>query len=106
MMPVRVRGKVYASMSAAARAHGVTIKTCYAHLRRFGHLDHLGCLPRGRPRPDLRRPVRIAGHFFPSVSAAATALGLDRKTIRNARTSDAARQTVLRALMLKEAKAA
>jgi hypothetical protein len=91
-------------MRAAAQAHGVTIKTCYAHLRRFGHLDHLGCLP--RTRPDLRRPVRIAGYFFPSVSAAAAELGLDRKTIRNARTSDAARQTVLRALMLKEAKAA
>jgi hypothetical protein len=94
---VFVRGKAYPSIKAAARALRVSERTLYRHLDRFGHLDRIG--KPGRPRPDLSKSVTLGPYTFPSVTAAAAALGLDRKTIRNTTRSDSARATVLKAVM-------
>jgi hypothetical protein len=101
--PATVRGKWYPSLTAAARAHGVRLETVIRHLARYGHLDHLNRRLSPRRRPDISRPVTLFGRRFASVSEAAKVLGVDRKTIRNTERREAARMTVLRALMEKEA---
>jgi len=99
--PGVVRGQHFPSIKDAARAMGVTPECAHRHLTRYGHLDLLG-LPRGGWQSHQRRKVAIFGRTFESVSAAAAALRVDRKTIRNMQHSTAARETVLRALMLAE----
>jgi hypothetical protein len=96
--PVVVRGKAYPTIKDAAKACGRSEKQAHTHLNRYGHLDHLG-LKISYTREDRRRAVQIAHLSFPSVTAAAEALGVDRKTIRNARTRAAARDYLLRAVM-------
>ena len=96
--PVTVRGKWYPSIAAAARANRVTARTCLRHLERYGHLDNLNRVK--RTRPDRHKPVVLNGIRFASVTAAAEALGVDRKTIRNTRNHAAARDTVMRAMTL------
>jgi hypothetical protein len=103
--PVVVRGARFPSIRAAAKAHGVTPECAHRHLARHGHLDLLG-LPRERQRPDLRKPVTVFGYEFESVSAAAKALDVDRKTLRNMQHNRSARETVLRALMLTKTRSA
>lgn len=97
-MTLIVRGVIYPSVKAVAQAHNCTPRAVYKHLAKYGHLEWLGCkLPRARP--DLRKAVRIGPHHFESMSAAALALGLSRKTIQNAMHKKASLQTVLRAVM-------
>jgi len=96
---VTVRGKRFPTIKEAAAAVGQSERHAHRHLNRFGHLDMFG-LPRPqRERPDRRKAVTIAGETFESMTTAATALGVDRKTIRNAQKSEAARQSLLRAAM-------
>jgi hypothetical protein len=95
--PVSVRGEVYPSVKEAARVHKVTVRTCYEHLRKHGHLDYLNRY--ALTRKDSRKPVVLNGYVFESITHAAKALGVDRKTIRNMAHREAARLTVLRALM-------
>ena len=94
--PARVRGVLYASIQEAAAANGRTEQQAQRHLSKYGHLDYLG-LKVSWERPDLRRAVTVGGIAFPSVSAAAKALGVDRKTIRNAETSRSAYDFLFRA---------
>lgn len=97
--PVTVRGQHYPSIKAAAAAHGRTQRQALRHLDRYGHLDYLG-LPVGWTRPDARKRVKLVGGLeFESLTAAAEALGVDRKTIRNAATSASAREYLLVAIM-------
>lgn len=98
---VMVRGKLFPSIKDAAKANRRSEKQAHWHLRTFGHLDYLG-KPLTWERPDRRKPVRIGGHTFASMTEAAAKLGVDRKTIRNAKTNESARMTVLRALMQME----
>ena len=101
--PVTIRGTPYPSIRAAATASSMSARHLHRHLARYGHLDLLG-LEVPRPRPDRRKPVRFGQWAFESQSHAAAVLGLDRKTIRNAaRGAPAARNTVLAALMRREA---
>lgn len=96
---VTIRGRIYPSIKAAAAALGYSERQAQRHLDRFGHLDGLGT-PQTWRRPDRWRGVRIGGTTYDSVTAAAAALGLDRKTIRNAEAGHrAAQETVLRAAM-------
>lgn len=66
-----IRGTVYPTAQAAAKAHGVQPQTVIHALKR-DTLDHVG---RGRRGPDLM-PVRIRGVVYPSAKAAAVALGV------------------------------
>lgn len=95
---VTVRGKVYPTIKAAAKACGRSEKQAHVHLNRYGHLDYLG-LSIPYTREDRRRAIQIAHLSFPSVTAASEALGVDRKTIRNAQTRAAARDYLFRAVM-------
>lgn len=97
--PVTVRGKHYPSIKSAAAAHGRSERQAQRHLDKYGHLDFLGQAPPRWTRPDRHKACAIAGMRFESMTAAARALGLDRKTLRNARTCPAARQTVMAAAM-------
>jgi hypothetical protein len=101
--PVKVRGRNYESAQNAARYTGVHPATVTRHLNRYGHLEYLG---RKAPRERLDRckPVTLFGIKFKSISAAAEALGVDRKTIRNMEHSEAARETVMIAAMECEAR--
>jgi hypothetical protein len=81
--PVTVRGKTYPSVRAAAQAEGVAPRTCYRHLRAYGHLDLLGRVE-NRP-PDRSKPVVVAGVRYPSITTAAKVLGWAPKTVRKRR---------------------
>ena len=75
--PVSVRGKVYPSMAAAAKALGVTPHTLSDHLARHGNLDRAGIGKAGNGRNNAtRKPITIAGVTYPTRKAAAAALGL------------------------------
>ena len=93
-----VRGQTFPSLKAAAKHFGRSEKQVQRHLDKHGHLDYLG-LPVPYTRPDKCKPVSIGGLNFPSRVAAAKALGLDPKTLRNAEQNPSSYQTVLAAAM-------
>nr|WP_296429704.1 hypothetical protein [Roseovarius sp. BRH_c41] len=75
---ITIRGVTYASAAAAARAFGVTRAAVYA-ARDLGRLDAVGI---GSGNAGARcRPVVICGLSFPSITAAAQAVGADKKYI-------------------------
>ena len=83
VMRVTVRGVTYDSASDAARALGVAENTVYKAAA-AGRTDGLGVGMGGnRSRKSGRpvKPVTIAGLCFSSMSEAARALGVDKKTI-------------------------
>lgn len=104
-MRVKIRGQVFNTVKEAAKAHGVSTTTVYKALDN-GREDWIG-IGTGRTKYERncgvpKRPVRLFGREWVSVSAAARAIGCDRKTITNALDgSDAARRTILKALMTK-----
>lgn len=74
-IPAVVRGRRYPSLTAAAKAHGVTIQTAIGHLNDHGNLDRLGIGKSGNGRSGGRKaPMVIAGRHYPSRKAAAQAL--------------------------------
>lgn len=74
-----IRGEVYPSIRAAARALGVTHSTVLKAYH-AGRLDGVG-LGESYPRA---MPVRIRGVVYPSVTAAAAALGVGPSAISQA----------------------
>ena len=94
--PASVRGALYPTIKAAAKACGVAERTAHRQLARHGHLDLLG-LPRVRgPRPDRSKPVSFGPRQFSSITAASKVLGLYRATIRRAmKGPNSSRQLVL-----------
>lgn len=78
-VPVRVRGTVYPSISAAAAALRITPGSISGQLDRKGHADAAGLgshAPRRKvPRPNAR-PCVIHGRRFASIAEAARALGV------------------------------
>lgn len=78
-VPVRIRGVVYPSVNAAAAAVGVKPSTISAQLLRKGHAESAGlgmAAPGRNSIPRNRKPVTIHGTSFPTIKAAADALGL------------------------------
>jgi hypothetical protein len=77
--PITVRGKTYPSHTEAAQALGVTGSTIHKHLKRYGHLDHIG-----QQKSGVGAPIEttIDGFTFKSIKAAATALNIDAGTLR------------------------
>lgn len=80
--PTLIRGVLYPSQSAAARALGVSQSTINQALER-GTQDHVGQGRRWRSGAPLR-PCYINGHRWPSRTAAANALGVSRAAISHA----------------------
>lgn len=76
---IEIRGVVYPTAQAAARALGVQAQTVRKAAQR-GTLDSVG-LGLSHPRP---MPVRIRGRVYPSARAAAAALGVSQGAIRQA----------------------
>ena len=76
--PVRVRGVVYPSQRAAARALGVSEKTVRTALD-AGRADMIGITGNGRPG----KPCTYRGVEYPSLTAAAIACGVSDKTVAN-----------------------
>lgn len=76
-MLVDVRGVIYPSTRAAARALGVSVDAVYSALNR-GSIDKLGL------GMTQRKPVTIEGITFRSMCAASRALGFSRSYFRTA----------------------
>lgn len=104
-MRVTIRGKTYESVKSAARAMGVKPCSIYSALER-GEINNVG---NGRGNHPNKRhnggrkkvPVAIGGYNFPSIAAAARALGYDPQTLGNVlrRGKEKSRANVLRAAM-------
>lgn len=78
-VPVRVRGVDYPSISSAAAFLGVCPSSISGQLRLRGAAEGTGMgarAPRRRPRPANAKRCIIHGHAFPSIGAAARALGV------------------------------
>lgn len=97
-MPVRVRGKVFADAGAAAAHFGVSRSAILSAIGRGTEDRYLGP-PRGGG--GGARAVSIGGLDFPSISAAARALGVSRPMLARALAgrSEMSRQRVLGAAM-------
>lgn len=79
-VPVRVRGVVYPSISVAACALKVGPSTISGQLARHGAADGAGLgghAPRTKRQPVNSRRVVIHGREFPSIAAAARAIGVN-----------------------------
>ena len=85
-MRVDIRGTIYESVTAAAKATGRSVKTIYAAID-MGREDKIGT---GTPKAYKPHPARdgkpqcVAGVWFPSISAVARFIGKDITHTRNA----------------------
>lgn len=78
--PILIRGVLYPSQCAAARALGVSHRTVYSALER-GSLDFVGC---GRNYHNKKRTT-IEGVTYPTMKAAAHAQGWPEHIITTAK---------------------
>lgn len=79
-MPVCIRGVTYPSVKAATKALGLKRASISSYLRRYGHLDGVGlgiASPERNQTPHNMKPVTIHGAEFPTIQAAASALGVN-----------------------------
>ena len=76
---ITIRGRVYPTAQAAARALGVQDQTIH-RAARLGVLDRVG-VGKGRREP---MPVRVRGVVYENAAAAAEATGLTKNAIYNA----------------------
>jgi hypothetical protein len=76
--PVRIRGTVYPSVAAAARAVGVNRVTIDRALDE-GWIDDVGILRRKGGHPGT--PCLYRGRHYPSVTAAAMACGVSKAAV-------------------------
>lgn len=97
-------GVAYRCVNAFAAAKGVTTAAVYKALSRHGTLDCVG-KPRGG-RYNYCKPVQFGPHKWPSISAMARDLGIDRsglaKKLKHGRDQD----TILGLVMRYERKVA
>ena len=109
-VPVRIRGEVYPSITAAAHAFGVKPCTVSSQLARYGCADGvgLGCTsPRHNATGHHVKPVAIHGRSFPSIKAAADHFGVSYSWLYKALTKDSPsnwRDRLLSALMAADAR--
>ncbi|WP_139165941.1 hypothetical protein [Paracoccus tibetensis] len=78
-VPVRIRGVVYPSISAAAAALGTSAANISAQLARFGDAERAGTGIRGARRPGKpgnAKQCRIHSRLYPSLHAVAKDLGV------------------------------
>jgi hypothetical protein len=80
-MLISIRGTLYASVAAAARAHNRTPSAIYSALDR-GSLDRVGLRPAGCEGGRPRIPHDVAGRHFPSTSHLARFLGWSSGRVR------------------------
>ncbi|UFM64220.1 hypothetical protein LOS78_01735 [Paracoccus sp. MA] len=112
VVPVSVRGTVYPSITAAARALGVMPSTISGHLSKHGHCDLVGVGYKGPNRNKgghHSTPCLIHGRKFRSIKAAADYLGVGYPGLYKAMTrgmSPAVSDKLLVALMRADAAAA
>ncbi|ETW11090.1 hypothetical protein ATO8_18764 [Roseivivax marinus] len=103
--PVSVRGRVFPSHKAAAKALGVKRGALASALYRRGHCDTVGLPPSATRMGNTNAPANetvLFGHRFRSRLSAAKALGVNRNTIRlvaEGKASQARREIVYSALM-------
>lgn len=76
--PVRIRGTVYPSVAAAARAVGVSRVTIDRALDE-GWIDQIGIIRRKGGQPC--KPCIYRGERYPSVTAAAEAHGVSKSAV-------------------------
>jgi len=77
--PIEVRGTVYPSVKAAAKALGIKPASISSYLGRRGHTDGLGLgssSPNRNRTAHRKKAIEIHGYRFESIRAAADALGL------------------------------
>lgn len=79
-MPVTNKGKVYRCAKTLAKAYGVTPAAVYKTLTKHGHTERLGNPRGGR---NNKRPVKIGQFSWPSVTALASDLGMERSHINH-----------------------
>lgn len=79
-IPTKIRGVIYPSQAAAARALGVSQTTVF-HAIEAGREDQVGL---GRPGAPPK-PCYMNGRRWPSIRAAAAALGVSKTAISRAR---------------------
>lgn len=79
--PVRIRGVVYPSMAAAARAFGLSITPIQSALD-SGRIDEIGIVFRKGGRP--RAPCLYRGKAYPSVTDAARSCGVSKSAVSKA----------------------
>lgn len=90
-VPVRIRGEVYPSITAAAHAFRVKPSTVSSQLARYGTADGvgLGCKsPRHNSTGHHVKPVMILGRDFPSIKAASDFFGVSYSWLYKALTKD------------------
>lgn len=105
--PVTIRGELYPSQKAAAKALGLVPSAIAQSLLRNGHCDKVG-IGNGRVGNTNARshPVRIGNLQFRSQLGAARALGVHRSLVRRYIVGDlkqAGKERLLRAAMTYEA---
>lgn len=76
MQPINIRGKLYPSVVATARALGVSERNIYKHLD-LGTPHLIGLNKKTGPKP-----CEIDGVQYPSLTAAAAARGVSVEAIR------------------------
>ena len=79
-MPVRIGGKTYRSIRAAARATGLSRDRLEERIRRGVPSELLGC-----KESVVGQGVRIGGVLYPSISAYARAIGQEPSIVLAAR---------------------
>jgi len=111
-VPVRIRGNVYPSVTAAAKAFRVKPSTVSSQLARYGTADGvgLGCKsPRHNSTGHHVKPVVILGRAFPSIKAASDFFGVSYSWLYKALTKDSPsnwQDRLLAALMAVDARKA
>lgn len=73
------RGKIYIGQRAVAQAAGVSRAAVCLHLTKYGHLENLGLLKHGGGFTG--KPVTVAGHTWPSISALSREIGVKYSTV-------------------------
>lgn len=77
-LPVENQGQIYRCAHALAETYGVTPNAVWQALSRTGST---ACLGNIKGRGNHRKPVRVGPHEWPSYTAAANDLGVDRSLI-------------------------
>lgn len=77
-LPVENQGQIYQCAHALAAAYEVTVGAVYQALHRTGSTRCLGNI---KGRGNHRKPLRVGPHQWPSYTAAANELGIDRSLI-------------------------
>jgi len=94
------QGITYRCPQALADALGLTRSAVYQSLHRYGDAEHCGIrkgIKPGSGKANHRKPVKFCGYMWPSVSAMARELGVERTGLGKKLKSD--RQAVLAMLM-------